>query len=251
MNDMKVSIVTVCYNSAKHIKSAIDSVINQSYDNIEYIIIDGASKDNTLEIIQSYGNKIAKVVSEPDKGIYDAMNKGLKMATGDVVGIINSDDFYMNNNVIADVVKEMELKQVDSLFADLIFVEENNTEKQVRYWKSKPFVKGSFFKGWHPSHPTFFVKNKIYKKYGYFKPEFTLAADFELMLRFLEKYNVSACYLPQSIVKMRLGGASNGNLKSMITQNKECYNSFKVNDLNVSILYPIYRLLPKLIQYFK
>ncbi len=248
---MKVSIITVCYNSEKHIKTAIESVINQTCQNIEYIIVDGASKDRTVEIVKSYGNKITKFVSEPDKGIYDAMNKGFKMATGDYLAVINSDDFYMNNEVISSVVAELELKKTDSLFADLIYVEENNSDKQVRYWKSKPFVKNSFKTGWHPAHPTFFVKNDIYKKYGYFDLSFKLAADFELMLRFLEKHQISSCYLAQPIIKMRLGGATNKNFKNIYNQNIECYKAFKVNQLNVSILYPIYRLLPKLIQYFK
>ena len=248
---MKISIITVCYNSEKHIKSAIESVINQTYQNIEYIIVDGASKDRTVEIVKSYGNKITKFVSEPDKGIYDAMNKGFKMATGDYLAIINSDDFYMHNNVISSVVAELELKKTDCLFADLIYVEENNSDKQVRYWKSKPFVKNSFKKGWHPPHPTFFVKNEIYKKYGYFDLSFKLAADFELMLRFLEKYEISSCYLPEVIVKMRLGGASNESFKSIYIQNIECINSFKKNGLKVPLYYPVVRLLPKIFQYFK
>jgi glycosyltransferase involved in cell wall biosynthesis len=248
---LKISIITVCYNSEKHIKTAIESVINQTYKNIEYIVVDGASKDSTVDIIKSYGDKITKFVSERDKGIYDAMNKGFQMATGDYLAVINSDDFYMSNNAIESVVNELNKKQTDSLFADLIYVEENNTDKQVRYWKSNEFVKGSFKKGWHPAHPTFFVKNEIYKKYGYFDLSFKLAADFELMLRFLEKHQISSCYLPKPIIKMRLGGATNKNFKNIYNQNIECFRAFKVNDLSVSILYPLYRLLPKLIQFFK
>lgn len=248
---MKISIITVCYNSEKHIKTAIESVINQTYLDIEYIVVDGASKDRTVDIIKSYGDKITKMVSEPDKGIYDAMNKGFQLATGDYLAVINSDDFYMSNDAIENVVNELNKKQTDSLFADLIYVEENNTDKQVRYWKSNEFVKGSFKKGWHPAHPTFFVKNEIYKKYGYFDLSFKLAADFELMLRFLEKYQISSCYLSKPIIKMRLGGATNKNFKNIYNQNIECYRAFKVNDLSVSILYPFYRLLPKIIQFFK
>lgn len=248
---MKISIITVCYNSEKHIKTAIESVINQTYNNIEYIVVDGASKDKTVDIVKSYGDKITKFVSEPDKGIYDAMNKGFQMATGDYLAVINSDDFYMSNNAIESVVNELNKKQTESLFADLIYVEENNTDKQVRYWKSNEFVKGSFKKGWHPAHPTFFVKNEVYKKYGYFDLSFKLAADFELMLRFLEKHQISSCHLPKPIIKMRLGGATNKNFKNIYNQNIECYRAFKVNHLPVSILYPLYRLLPKLIQFFK
>lgn len=247
---MKISIITVCYNSEKYIRSAIESVINQTYNDIEYIIVDGSSKDKTVDIIKSYGNKISKFVSEPDKGIYDAMNKGLKMATGDIVAILNSDDFYIDNNVIASIVNELQMKKTDSLFADLIYVEENNSDVQVRYWKSEPFVKGAFQKGWHPAHPTFFVKNEVYKKFGYFNLDFKLAADFELMLRFLEKHQISSCYLPEAIIKMRLGGATNKNIKNIFNQNLECYRAFKINQLRVPVFYPVYRLLPKLLQYF-
>src|ERR1043166_6204978 len=147
---MKISIITVCYNSERYIKDAIDSVLHQTYKDIEYIIVDGASKDKTVEIIKSYGNRITKFVSEPDKGIYDAMNKGLKMASGDYLGILNSDDFYIDNNVIENVVNELKQNKTDSLFADLIYVNNANPPQQVRYWKTNPFIKNSFKKGWHP-----------------------------------------------------------------------------------------------------
>ena len=144
MNNLKISIVTVCYNSEKYIRTAIDSVLNQTYNNIEYIIIDGASKDQTMDIVKSYGDSIQVVVSELDKGIYDAMNKGLKLATGDYVAVLNSDDFYTNNEVIQHVVNCLEENKTDSLFADLTYVEELSPVNQVRYWKSNEFVKGSF-----------------------------------------------------------------------------------------------------------
>ena len=248
---MKVSIITVCYNSEKYIKSAIDSVLNQSYQNIEYIIIDGDSKDNTVNIINSYGSRITKFISEPDKGIYDAMNKGLKIATGNLVGILNSDDFYFDNTIIENVVREINEKKTDSLFADIIYVYPENTDRHVRYWRAKPFKSGSFQKGWHPGHPAFFVKRDAYLKYGYFLVEFTLAADFELMLRFIERFKISTVYLPKPLVKMRLGGASNKNIKNMFIQNIECFKAFKANNINVSIFYPFLRLFPKLIQFFR
>ena len=250
MNNLKISIVTVCYNSEKYIRTAIDSVLNQTYNNIEYIIIDGASKDQTMDIVKSYGDSIQVVVSEPDKGIYDAMNKGLKLATGDFVAVLNSDDFYTHNEVIQHVVNCLEENKTDSLFADLTYVEELSPVNQVRYWKSNEFVKGSFKTGWHPAHPTFFVKKSIYEQFGYFNLSIKLAADFELMLRFLEKHQISSCYLPLPIIKMRLGGATNKNIKNIINQNIECYKSFKINGLHVSILYPFFRLLPKIKQFF-
>jgi glycosyltransferase involved in cell wall biosynthesis len=248
--NIKVTIVTVCYNSHRYIDHCIKSVLNQSYPNIEYIIIDGGSTDNTLERIKSYGSKIDKLISERDNGIYDAMNKGLKMASGDYIGILNSDDFYIDNKVIEKVVNRLHQDNSDSLYADLIYVDNANTDKQVRYWKSGPFKRDSFKTGWHPPHPTFFVRNEIYKRFGYFFVDFKLAADFELMLRFLEKAQISVSYLPEPIVKMRMGGASNKSISNIIRQNIECYKSFKKNNLHVSFLYPIYRLLPKLKQYF-
>ncbi len=251
LHKLKITIVTVCYNSEKYIKDAIESVLNQHYNNIEYIVVDGGSKDKTVDIIKSYSNRITKFISEKDKGIYDAMNKGLKMASGDYVGILNSDDFYIHNKVIETVVNELKQKKTDSLFADLIYVANTNPAQQIRYWKSKPFKKNSFKKGWHPPHPTFFVKNTIYKKFGYFNLDFKLSADFELMLRFLERHGISTCYLSQPLIKMRLGGATNKNLRNIISQNIECYRTFKVNNIDVSIFYPLYRLLPKLTQYFK
>jgi len=250
MDSLKISIVTVCYNSEKFIRTAIESVLAQTYSNIEYIIIDGASKDDTLNIIKSYGDRIHIVVSEPDKGIYDAMNKGLKLATGDYVAVLNSDDFYTDNYVIEHVVNRLEEAKTDSLFSDLTYVDPINTDKQVRYWKGNEFVKGSFKTGWHPAHPTFFVKKSIYEQFGYFNLSIKLAADFELMLRFLEKHQISSCYLALPLIKMRLGGATNKNFKNIYNQNIECYKSFKINGLSVSVLYPFFRLLPKFKQFF-
>lgn len=203
---MKISIITVVWNNVNTIKDAIESVLNQTYKNIEYIIIDGGSTDGTIEVIQSYGNKINKFVSERDEGIYDAMNKGIKLATGDVIGILNSDDFYKSNDVLETVAKEFMVKDIDCLYGDLEYVDQSNTSKVVRYWKSKPYRKGLFQKGWHPPHPTFFVKREIYHKYGMFNTNFKIAADYELMLRFLEKYQIKSSYIPKVLVSMRLGG---------------------------------------------
>lgn len=246
---MRISIVTVCYNSERYIRSAMDSVIGQSYKDIEYILVDGGSKDKTCEIIKSYGDKVSKFVSEKDKGIYDAMNKGLRMASGEYVGILNSDDFYMNSNVLEKVAEMLKLRKTDSLYADLLYVDTINPQKEVRFWKTGEFKPGSFKRGWHPAHPTFFVKKSIYEKFGYFNLDFKLSADFEIMLRFLEKHKISSCYLPEPIVRMRLGGATNKSIGNIIKQNKECFRSFKLNGLPVSFLYPIYRLAPKLLQY--
>ena len=248
---MKVSIITVCYNSKEHIKDAIESVLNQTYKDIEYIIIDGASTDGTVELINSYKEKIATFISEKDNGIYDAMNKGLALASGDIVGIINSDDFYINNTIIESVVNEFKKSNADALFADLIFVDRENIDKQIRYWKSKDYIDGAFYYGWHPSHPTFFIKNEFYQKFGLFKTELKLAADFELMLRFIAKHGAKTYYFNQPTVKMRMGGASTKGIKNFVQQNMEVFQSFKMNNLKVSIFYPILRILPKILQFLK
>jgi len=246
---MKISIITASYNSASTISDCITSVNEQTFQNIEHIIIDGVSKDNTINIINSIPNRVLKIISEPDKGIYDAMNKGIKLATGDIIGILNSDDLYCDKYVLEKVVSMFNATGVDCVHADLYYVQQNDTNQIVRHWKTCEFITGAFKKGWHPAHPTFFVRREVYEKYGLFNLDFTLAADFELMLRFLERYKISSIYLPQPIVRMRLGGATSKSVRNIIKQNIECYKAFKVNNLTVSLLYPLYRLLPKLKQF--
>jgi glycosyltransferase involved in cell wall biosynthesis len=248
---MKVSIITVCYNSEKYIESAIESVLSQDYADIEYIIVDGNSNDKTIEIIKKYQDRIQKFISEPDSGIYDAMNKGLKLATGDVIGLLNSDDLYINNSILTKVANCFKTYQCDILYGDLYYVKPDNPEIISRIWRTKSFRPGSFKKGWHPPHPTFYVKKEIYLKYGYFDNRYKLAADFELMLRLLEKFKVKSYYISEPLVKMRLGGATNKNFKNIFNQNIECYKAFKSNNLDVNIFYPLYRLIPKLSQFFK
>lgn len=248
---MKVSIITVVYNNQDTIKDAIESVLNQTYKNIEYIIIDGASTDRTVEIIKSYEDKIDKFISESDKGIYDAMNKGIKLATGDIIGILNSDDFYASNDIIEKAVREFQEKKVDSVYGDLVYTDAKNTNKVIRYWKSKSYKRGLFQKGWHPAHPTFFVKKEVYDKYGLFNFDFKIAADYELMLRFLEKYQISSSYIPEIFVKMRLGGESNQSIKNVIKANIESYNAWKVNGLDINPFQMLLKPLSKLLQFKK
>lgn len=246
-----VSIVTGTYNSSKFISDCVKSIHNQTFENIEHIIIDGNSNDNTVSIIENMPNRVSKLVSEKDEGIYDAMNKGLKMADGEIVGILNSDDFYNSNEVIQMVVKAFEDPLIDCVYGDLVYVDQLNTDKVVRNWVTGPYTKKAFTKGWHPAHPSFFVRNSVYKKLGYFNLNFGLAADFELMLRFLEGNKIKGVYIPSPMVRMRLGGATNKSLKNILQGNKECVEAFKANDLKVSVAYPLYRLLPKLKQFLK
>jgi len=244
-----VSIVTGTYNSAKFVGDCVGSVNNQTYENIEHIIIDGASKDDTVSIIKNSPNKVTKLVSEKDDGIYDAMNKGLKLATGDILGILNSDDFYNNDDVISKVVAAFANPSVDCVYGDLLYVDQDDTGNVVRKWITGPYKEGCFQKGWHPAHPSFFVRRSVYEKYGYFNLSLDLAADFELMLRFMEKYKINGTYLPYPMVRMRLGGATNKSIKNIIQGNKECIASFKMNEIPVSRFYPMVRLLPKLKQF--
>ena len=252
MNDFPlISIITVVLNRKDTIECAIKSVLGQSYENIEYIIIDGGSTDGTLEIIKNYKDKIAKFVSGKDKGIFDAMNKGIKMASGDIVGLLNADDFYTTNNVIEKVVKTFQKKNIDCLWGDLVYVGKNNTDKVIRYWKFSEREEGKFKKGWMPPHPTFFVKKEIYEKYGIFNLDFPISADYEIMLRFLEKYKISSCYLPQIFVKMRIGGQSNRSFSNRIKGNIECYKSWKINGLRIHPFAIFLKSLSKIGQYFR
>lgn len=249
---MKVSIITVTYNSEAHIADCIKSVDSQWYDDIEHIIIDGASNDNTIKTIMGMPNRVNRIISEPDRGIYDAMNKGINCATGDVIGILNSDDFFTSNDVINSIVNEFVYdSSLEGVFTNLYYVYRNNPDKIVRYWVSNTFKKGSFFRGWHPPHPTVYLKKEVYEKYGIFNLDFSISADFELMLRFFEKYNIKTKYLPITTVKMRLGGTSSKYWKNFRKQNIQCINAFRTNGFKPPLLYPIYRLLPKLLQFFK
>lgn len=245
---MRVSIITVVYNGAENIEDSIRSVIGQTHDDIEYVIIDGGSTDGTLDIIKRYDQNIARVISEPDNGIYDAMNKGLEVASGDVVGILNSDDLYADRTVIENVVEYFSERNVDSCYGDLVYVDRHNTNVPVRHWKSGEFLKQRFRSGWMPPHPTFFVRRDVYKKYGFLNIEFPLAADYELMLRFLYKHEVSTTYIPKVLVKMRTGGTSTPGLYT-VRAVAENYKAWKVNDLNPNPITFVLKPLSKLLQY--
>lgn len=248
---MKVSIVTVVLNNAEYIEDCIKSIVSQNYKDIEYILIDGGSTDGTIEIIKKYENKIAKWISEPDRGIYDAMNKGLRMTSGDVVGILNSDDFYIDENVISCVVNCLLRKDVYTCYGDLVYIDADDSDRQVRYWKSDAFNKKKFRRGWMPPHPTFFAKHHIYKKYGLFNLDFPLAADYELMLRFLYKYNVSTAYIPKVLVKMRTGGSCRPGLSNTLHNIIENYYAWKVNGLHTNLSTFLMKPLFKTLQYIK
>lgn len=228
---MKVSIITVVYNGAATIRHCIDSVLSQDFDSIEYIIIDGNSTDGTREVITSYGSKIDKFISEPDKGIYDAMNKGIKMASGDVIGLLNADDFYADTTIISQVVLSMINTKADGCYGDLNYVDGKDETVIRRNWVSGQYKPNSFLMGWMPPHPTFFVRKKCYDQYGDFRLDMGSAADYEIMLRFIFKNGIKLTYIPKVLVKMRTGGVSNNTLKNRIKANNSDRKAWLVNDI--------------------
>jgi len=248
---LKISIITVAYNAEKSIEDTIQSVLNQSYSNIEYIIIDGKSTDKTLDICNQYKNQITTIVSEKDKGIYDAMNKGVAIATGDIIGVLNADDFYIDNDVITNVANLFQSTNCDGLYANLVYVDGCDTNKVTRTWISGKYKPNAFLKGWMPPHPTFFVKKECYQKYGDYSLELKSAADYELMLRFIHKHKISLSYLNQITVKMRVGGVSNASLKNRINANKEDRKAWQMNGLKPGFFTLIRKPLSKIFQFFK
>ena len=222
---MKVSIITPVLNEKTTISSTIESVLSQTYKDIEYIVVDNGSDDGTLDILHSYGDRIHRILSEDIKGIYTTMNKGLKAAKGQILGILNANDLYFDDNVIKNVVDCFEKHGADVCWGDLLYVDKKDINKNIRYWKSSEFKKGLFKKGWVPPHPSFFVRKCVYEKYGFFNLEFKLAADHELMLRFLEINRVRSHYIPGVLVRMRVGGATNANVRNIISQNHEIWKA--------------------------
>lgn len=221
---MKISIITVSYNSAKTIPDTIASVAAQDYESVEHIVVDGGSNDGTAEIIAG-STSISSFVSEPDDGIYDAMNKGLSISSGEIIGILNADDFYSNEGVLRQVAKVFQDPDVDACYADLVYVKQDNTDKVVRYWKSRQYINGLFRQGWMPAHPTFFCRKSVYEKYGTFNLNYKIAADLELLFRLLEKYRIKSVYLPRTLIKMRLGGTTNQSWHNIKIQNKEALSA--------------------------
>jgi glycosyltransferase involved in cell wall biosynthesis len=247
---MKISIITVVYNNEKTIKDAIESVLSQTYKNIEYVIIDGMSKDNTVSIIKKYEDKLGYFISEKDAGIYDAMNKGIIAATGDVIGILNSDDLYQDTTVINSVMTQFNQNpSLDIVFGDLLYVKSNNVNKIVRNWKSKSYSNNFFEKGNVPPHPSLFVKKKVYDEAGLFNLDFKLAADYEFMLRIFKKHNFKSNYINKVIVKMRLGGATNQSFSNIKKQNKEILQAWKNNNLKAPLLLMPLRIIKRLAQF--
>lgn len=245
---MKVSIITVVRNNQTTIAHTIDSVLSQDYQEIEYIVVDGCSTDSTVKIIKSYGEKISKFISEPDKGIYDAMNKGIKLATGDIIGLLNSDDFYENTSVISQVIQKFARQKIDLVYGDVVFVNPHNTKKVIRYYSSANFHLDKFSWGLTPPHPSCFLKRKVYEKYGYFRTDYQLASDYELLLRLMKIHQISYSYLPNVLVKMRPGGASNKNLLCRWVGYREILRACKEHRVQTNMLKLLARYPTKIME---
>jgi glycosyltransferase len=247
---LKVSLITVTYNSAATLEQTILSVAKQTYRNIEYIVVDGGSTDDTLNIIRKHRSVISKTVSEKDNGLYDALNKGIDMATGEIIGILHSDDFYIHEKVIEDYVKVFRGTNADAVYADLYYVDKDNTDKIIRKWKSGPYSEGAFLNGWMPPHPTFFVKKELYQRLGKFNTSFKSAADYELMLRFIHKNKAKLAYLEEFTVKMRTGGKSNASVQNRVNANLEDRRAWEVNGLKPRFYTLYLKPLRKILQFF-
>jgi len=246
---VKITVITVSYNSATTIADTVRSVASQTYKNIEHLVIDGQSRDKTASVVQANHHPNLIFSSAPDAGIYDAMNKGLGRATGEVIGFLNSDDFYADDDVLEKIAAAFLDASVEACYADLVYVTPDNS-RVARYWKSKPFTKGDFAKGWCPPHPTFFIRKSVLQRLGIFDLSFKLAADFEFMLRYLELGAIKSVYIPHVLIRMRLGGVTSQSWSNVWKQNKEIFMAFQKNEISISALsFCSHKLLNRISQY--
>lgn len=246
---MKISIITATYNSAATVRDTIESILQQTHQDWELIIQDGLSKDDTLAIVKEYEHPChgrMRIFSEKDEGLYDAMNRGIAHATGEVIGILNSDDFYHDEHVLEDINRAMENQPIECVYGDLKFVQAENTERVVRIWKGSQHENGAFLRGWHPAHPTFYARRACFEKYGAFNTSFAVSADFELMLRFIEVEGIRNQYIPRYFVKMRMGGESTGSLRNILKGNRGILRALREHGFHPSTLFVLHRMLPKI-----
>jgi len=248
---MKISVITVAKNSASTIADTLVSVARQTYQPVEHIVIDGASSDETLSIIEREGRHVARVHSEPDSGIYDAMNKGIAQASGDVIGTLNADDVYAHQDVLQRVVAVFADPEIQACYADLVYVKRDDLTKVVRYWQSRPFTPGLFRCGWIPAHPTFFVRRELYDRYGDFDLRYQFQSDFELTMRFLEVKRVKSVYVPEIWVLMRMGGATNRSMANIIKGNLESLRACRSHGVSVGPWFFVKKFSMRIPQFFR
>ncbi len=249
MKDLLISIITVAFNSENTIQNTIESIFNQTYQHIEYILVDGGSTDGTKDIIRFYENKINCYISEPDQGIYDAMNKGIKLASGDIVGILNADDLFYDHSILEKIVKEFNDADIDAVYGDVQFFHLEKQNKIVRYYSSKRFKPYKFKYGIMPAHPSFYAKRELFDKFGFYKIDYQIAADFELLLRFIYKNNIKCRYLEQAFVSMRPGGISNRSFKSNWILNKEILRACSENGVKTNYFYIYSKYFRKIFEF--
>ncbi len=232
---MKVSIITVTKNSVLTLEDTLLSVLRQDYPDIEHIIVDGASEDGTMNLVEKYHNNLAAVISEPDMGIYDAMNKGIRKATGDVIGILNSDDVYTGKASVSIMASALESSGSDVVFADLVYVKPQQTDKIVRRFSSGGFRPDLLPYGMAPAHPTLFLRREVFDRYGYYKTNYAISADFEFMVRLFHQTDLKYTYVPETIIKMRLGGVSTRGFSSLLQSNSEMMRACLENGIDTNI----------------
>ena len=245
---MKISVITVCYNSIATLQDTLESILRQTYPDVESIVVDGASKDGTVELIEKYSHQFSgrmKWLSEPDKGIYDAMNKGIGMATGDVIGFLNADDYYQDENVLKAIARAFAWHGTDAVHGNLHYI--NGVRDTVRTWRGTEYSPGSFQRGWSAAHPTFYCKKGCFIRYGGFDPSIGSAADFELMLRFIEKNRISTTYIDRDMVFMRTGGSSTSGLRAILRNTRQNKQAFRKNNLPYPWHYDISRIFHKIL----
>jgi len=251
---MRISVITVCFNAASTLEGTVQSVLSQTADpqepfDLEYVVVDGGSTDGTLHLLEPYRNRIAKLISEPDQGLYDAMNKGIRSATGDVVAILNADDVYASTDILARVAAAFRETGAEAIYGNLTYVTSEDFTKVKRLWRAGAFKPGAFRRGWMPPHPTLFVRRSCYERWGMFSLALSSAADYELMLRFIHRHGMSLAYLPETLVLMQTGGRSNASLKHRIRAHREDWKAWRMNGFNPSPLTLLAKPLRKLSQF--
>ena len=246
----KISIITIVWNNKTFIEESLQSQLSQTYPHVERIVVDGGSTDGTLEIIKRFSSRIDRIITGPDRGIYDALNKGIQAATGDIIGLLHSDDLFSDQDTLYKVHEELDDDGLDACYGDLLYVDRYDTSKIVRYWHSGTYHPRRFHWGWMPPHPTFFAKRSVYEKYGLFNLDMGSAADYELLLRYFVKYRIRTAYIPEVLVKMRIGGTSNASLTNRILANRNDRKAWEINGLRPYPWTLLLKPVRKIPQYF-